>query len=123
LLAAVGVLPVIAYFGMAAFFGWAGIVIGLLIPISRGLGDVLFLQALNERMSSAFRATVISLTQLGTRGSFVLLGPLVGYGIDVWGLPSVLPVLGILFAIVSVWLILPLFARQQRLTPAGATGR
>jgi len=74
LLAAVGVLPIIASFGMAWFFGWAGIVLGLLIQISRGLGDVLFLNALNERISSAFRATVISIAQLGTRASFALLG-------------------------------------------------
>jgi hypothetical protein len=46
-----------------------------LIQISRGLGDVLFMNALNERMTSAFRATVISLAQLGTRGSLALLGP------------------------------------------------
>jgi MFS family permease len=75
LLAAVGVLPIITYFGMAWFFGWAGIVLGLLIQISRGLGDVLFLNALNERITSAFRATVLSMAQLGTRASFALLGP------------------------------------------------
>jgi MFS family permease len=108
LLAAVGVLPIVAYFGMASFFGWPGIVLGLLIQISRGLGDVLFLNALNERITSAFRATVISMVQLGTRASFALLGPLVGYGIDAWGLPSVLSALGVLFAIAFVFLLLPL---------------
>jgi len=51
---------------------------------------VLFLNALNEKISSAFRATVISMANLGTRGLFALLGPLVGYGIDRWGVPSVL---------------------------------
>ena len=61
---------------------------GTLWYVSRGLGQVLFLDALNERISSAFRATVISMVQLGVRASFVLLGPLVGYGIDAWGLPS-----------------------------------
>src|SRR5207244_7320057 len=80
-LAAVGLLPIIAYFAMASFFGWAGIVLGLLGQISRGLGAVLFLTALNERVTSAFRATVISMAQLGTRASFALLGPVVGYGI------------------------------------------
>jgi len=108
LLAAVGVLPIIADVGMASFFGWAGIVFGLLIPISRGLGSVLFLNALNERITSAFRATVISMVQLGTRASFALLGPLVGYGIDAWGLPSVLSALGILFSIAFAFLLLPL---------------
>jgi MFS transporter len=64
-------------------------------------------EALNEKIPSAFRATVISLSQLGLRGSFCLLGPLAGYGIDAWGLPSVLSALGILFSIVFVGLLLP----------------
>jgi MFS family permease len=113
LLVAVGGLPIIAYFGMAWFFGWPGIIFGLLIQVSRGLGDVLFLNALNEKISSAFRATVMSIANLGTRGAFVLLGPLVGYGIDTWGLPSVLAALGILLAIAFVLLILPLIARED----------
>jgi hypothetical protein len=95
-------------------------VFGLLIQISRGLGDVLFLSALNEKISSSFRATVISMAQLGTRASFALLGPLVGYGIDVWGLPSVLSALGVLFSIVFVVLLLPLILREQALSPADA---
>ena len=103
LLAVAGVLPVVAYFGMASFFGWGGILFGFLFKIGRGLGGVLFLEALNERISSAFRATVISLSQLGnSAASFCLLGPLVGYGIDAWGLPSVLSALGILFSIAFV---------------------
>ena len=108
LLAAVGVLPIIAYFGMASFLGWGGILLGILAPVGRGLGEVLFLEALNERISSAFRATVISMANLGIRASFCLLGPLVGYGIDGCGLPSVLSALGILFSIAFVVLLLPL---------------
>ncbi len=111
LFAAVGVLPIIAYFGMASFFGWGGILLGTLVQVSRGLGEVLFLQALNEKISSAFRATVISMANLGTRAFFCLLGPFVGYGIDAWGLPSVLSALGILSSIVFVFLLLPLVLR------------
>ena len=117
-LAAVGVLPVIAFFGMASFLGWAGIMAGILGQVGRGLGGVLFLEALNERISSAFRATVISLSQLGVRASFCLLGPLVGYGIDAWGLPAVLSALGILFSIAFVFLLLPLVLRDMALSPA-----
>jgi hypothetical protein len=117
LLAAVGVLPIIAYFGMASFLGWGGILLGILFPVGRGLGEVLFLKALNERISSASRATVISMAQLGIRASFCLLGPLVGYGIDRWGLPSVLSALGILFSIAFVFLLLPLVLRKG-LSPA-----
>jgi hypothetical protein len=119
-LAAVGVLPIIAYFVMASFFGWVGIVFGLLGHIGRGMGSVLFLNALNERISSAFRATVISMAQLGTRASFAILGPLVGYGIDAWGLPPVLSALGLLFSVVFAVLLLPLILQQTVLRPADA---
>ena len=90
---------------------------GTLVQVSRGLGEVLFLQALNEKISSAFRATVISLSQLGIRASFCLLGPLVGYGIDAWGLPSVLSALGILFSIAFAFLLLPLVLRETAPSP------
>jgi MFS family permease len=116
-LAAVGALPVIALLGMASLVGWAGIMVGLLGQVGRGLGGVLLLEMLNERISSAFRATVISLSQLGTRASFFLLGPLVGYGIDAWGLPSVLLALGILFSIAFACLLLPLLLRQPAPSP------
>jgi hypothetical protein len=118
LLAAVGVLPIVAYFGMASVLGWTGILIGILAPVGRGLGEVLFLEALNARISSAFRATVISMANLGIRASFCLLGPLVGYGIDRLGLPSVLSALGILFSIAFVFLLLPLVLRGMALSPA-----
>jgi hypothetical protein len=48
------------------------------------------------------------MANLGSRASFCLLGPLVGYGIDGWGLPSALSALGILFSIAFVFLLLPL---------------
>jgi hypothetical protein len=120
LLAAAGLLPIVAYFGMASFLGWGGIVLGTLGSVGRGLGGVLFLEALNDRIPSAFRATVISLSQLGVRAAFCLLGPLVGYGIDAWGVPSVLTSLGILFSIAFVVLLLPLVLRET--APSRADG-
>jgi MFS family permease len=118
LLAAVGILPIVGYLGMASFLGWTGILFGLLIQVGRGLGSVIFLNALNERITSTFRATVMSMTQLGTRASFALLGPVVGYGIDAWGLPPVLLSLGLLFSIAFVLLLLPLVARETPLSMA-----
>ena len=82
MLAAAGVLPVIAYFGMAAFLGGSGIAFGLLLQLSYGLGQVLFLNAINERIAFGTRATVISMTSLSARASFSLLGLLVRYGIE-----------------------------------------
>jgi hypothetical protein len=64
LLASVGVLPIIAYFWMASFLDCGGILFGTLVHVSRGLGSVLFLDALNEKISPAFRATVISMANL-----------------------------------------------------------
>jgi hypothetical protein len=45
----------------------------------------------------------------------------VGYGIDRWGLPSVLSALGILFSIAFVFLLLPLVLRET--APSLADGR
>ena len=123
LLAAAGALPVIACFGMASLPGWGGILLGTLGQVGRGLGGVLFLNALNEKISSAFRATVISMANLGTRAAFCLLGPLVGYGIDRWGLPSVLSALGVLFSTAFVFLLLPLVLRETAPRPAGELKR
>src|SRR5437773_11640272 len=106
---------------MAAFCGWGGILFGFVIKIGRGVLGVLFMETLNERIPSAFRATVISLSRRGLRGSFCLLGPLVGYGIDAWGLPSVLSALGIVFSIAFVCLLLPLALRETVLTTKEAS--
>ncbi|HZN51397.1 MAG TPA: hypothetical protein VFD81_12230, partial [Methylomirabilota bacterium] len=57
----------------------------------------------------------------GTRASFALVGPLVGYGIDAWGLSSVLSALGVVFAVVFVLLLLPLVLRETRLGRAAAS--
>jgi MFS family permease len=121
--AAVGVLPIIASLGMASFLGWGGILLGTFGQIGRGLAAVLFLNALNEKISSTFRATVISMAQLGTRASFALLGPLAGYGIDAWGLPTVLSALGVLFAIAFVFMLLPLVLREAPPSPADEPSR
>jgi MFS family permease len=117
ILAAAGVLQVLAYFGMAAFLGWGGIALGFLVQVSGGTREVLLLNALNERIASGMRATVISMASLSVRASFSLLGPVVGYGIDGWGLPSVLSALGILCAIAFVVLLLPLILREAALSP------
>ena len=108
----VGVLPIVAYFGMASFLGWGGILLGTLCQMGRGLGGVLFLEALNERISSAFRATVISLSQLGVRASFCLLGPSSAMG-STPGDPVRPVALGLLFSIAFVCLLLPVVYREE----------
>jgi hypothetical protein len=58
------------------------------------------------------------MAQLSTRASFVLLPPLVGYGIDARGLPSVLLALGVLFAVAFAGLLLALILRETAPSPA-----
>jgi MFS family permease len=116
-LAAVGALPVVGYFGMAAFPGWGGIALGVPIRVSGGMADVLFLSALNERIASGMRATVLSMASLAVRASFSLLGPVVGYGIDGWGLSPVLAAIGAVYAIAFTVLLLPLILRDGALAP------
>jgi MFS family permease len=121
MLAATGVAPVIAYAGMAAFFSWGGILLGLANQLSYGAGQVLFLNALNERIETGMRATVISMASLGVRASFSLLGPLIGWGIDAWGLSATLAALAIIYAATFAGLLLPLIRRHAR-SPPGRRG-
>jgi MFS family permease len=110
-LAAVAVASILVYFGMAAFPGWPGIALGLLAQLGYGLGQVLFLNALNERIPSAIRATIISMASLSVRAAFSLLGPLVGFGIDSTGLPAVLAAIGVVYTVTLATLLRPLLAR------------
>jgi hypothetical protein len=45
----------------------------------------------------------------------------VGYGIDAWGVPSVLSALGVLFSIAFVCLLLPLILRERARTMTEAS--
>ncbi|MBL8689169.1 MAG: MFS transporter [Rhodospirillaceae bacterium] len=113
-----GVLPVLAYFGMASFIGWGGIALGFFDRSSRAVTDVLLLSALNERISSAIRATVMSMASLGTRAGFAVIGPVAGFGIDAWGLPPVLVAVGLVYAAVFALVTMPLILRETASTPA-----
>lgn len=113
-----GVLPVIGYFGMALLQGWAGIAIALLLFASRGLNQVILVNALNRRVPSEFRATANSFTSFLFRLSFITTGPLVGYLAETRGLETTLALLGVssvaLFAMVMLPLIQSVKVIQQR---------
>jgi hypothetical protein len=122
LFAAAGLLPIAACLAMATVLGWRGILLGILIPTGRGLGSVLLLEALNERIASTYRATVISIANLGTRAAFCLLGPLVGHGIDAWGLPATLGAIGVGLSIAFALLLVPLILRDPAPSPEAEPG-
>ena len=97
LLLLTAVLPLLGLLGMAAFGGWGGVLCGIAVQVSRGLSLTLFYEALNRRIPGDFRATVNSLVSLGTRGLFIVSGPLLGWGVDTLGMRTTLIALLIVF--------------------------
>ncbi|OUU19875.1 MAG: hypothetical protein CBC13_11835 [Planctomycetia bacterium TMED53] len=87
----IAALPITGYGGMALFyqgpdtslaFMIGGIIIGLSFSVSRGLTQVVTKGALNSRVPAELRATANSLSSLGVRIGFAVLGPLLGWSFD-----------------------------------------
>lgn len=104
----IGVLPIVAYFGLAWFEGWYGIGIGLLLFVCRGLNQVILVNALNRRVPSVFRATANSITSFLFRLSFIVTGPAIGFIAENWGLDAALLSLGTASIAVFAFVMLPL---------------
>jgi len=119
-LALMGLLPIAGYFGMAWAQGWSGILIGLLLFASRGLNQVILVNAMNRRIPSEFRATANSFTSFLFRLGFIVTGPVIGYLAEARGLEITLNVLGLssilIFALVMIPLIQSVKALPQRVT-------
>lgn len=107
-------LPVISFAGMGLSAGLLGLCFGLLGPVSRGLSMVVFYDALNKRVSGDFRATINSLVSLGTRGVFIITGPLLGYLIDSRGVNHSLLALAVCFIPLFAIVLVPLLFRVRR---------
>ena len=82
---------------------------GLLFQIGRGLTQVVIKDALNTRVPAEWRATANSISSLGVRLSFFVLGPLLGWLIEWYGYPTALGAYSGLFA-----LLLLTFNRRLR---------
>jgi hypothetical protein len=107
-------LPIIGLLGMAFIGGWAGVMCGLVIQVSRGLSLTLFYDALNRRVPGDFRATVNSLVSLGVRGVFIITGPGLGYLLDSRGMHVTLVILACVFAPLFMLVIAGLGTRIRR---------
>ena len=107
-------LPVAGYFSLAAFTGYLGVLLGLLINIGRGMTQVVLKEALNWRIPSEYRATLNSLVSLFFRGGFVIIGPIVGWAIDRYGLSIAFFSMGVFFILVFLLVTLPLVFQQVR---------
>lgn len=108
LLVFIGLAPAIGYLGMDLFGPVGAYLASFTFFMSRGFGAVVLRDALNRRVPSDFRATANSLTSFGFRGAFVLTGPLVGYGLDLWGMQTTLYLLAAATLAIFALIILPL---------------
>jgi len=112
-------LPVFGYGGMALVFsflagtpmGWVlGVAAGLCFQVGRGLTQVVLKDELNVRVPPSMRATANSISTLGVRFGFVLLGPLLGYLIDGYQHDTAFWVFAGLFAAIAIGVAWPLMA-------------
>lgn len=111
----IGALPIVGFFGMAWFPGWAGIALCLLLFFGRGLVQVILVNALNRRVPGSFRATANSLTSFTFRLGFISTGPLVGFVAETQGLPATLNLLGLAFIVAFLFIMLPLIRSVRTL--------
>lgn len=104
-----GMLPVISYFGvgMTQIPFWV-VTFGFGFQISRGLSQVIFKDAIHQRIQDRYRATAISILSLVFRGVFFIVGPLIGIMIDHFGIPLSLKVLSGAYVLVYLFSLLPL---------------
>ena len=116
----IGLLPIVAHFGMAWFSGWHGIAICFIVFFCRGLYQVTLVNALNKRVPGSVRATVNSLTSLTFRFGFVLTGPLMGHIAQTRGLSTALYLLGFTSLLMFLLIMLPLIraVRKMQSPPA-----
>ena len=115
LLIALSLLPVLGYFGLGLSSTTVGIVIGLVFYISRGITQVLLKDAMNWRIPNHYRATANSMQSFFFRLGFAAVGPIVGYGIDSYGMTTVMVSLGTMFLLLFVVATVPLIWELKKL--------
>lgn len=113
----IGLLPVVGYFGMAQTGAVLGVLFGLTFQVGRGLTQVVLRDALNVRVPTDYRATANSISTLGVRLCFALLGPLMGLTIDRQGYTTAFHGFGIAYAVLFVVVCLPLVRMRREFRP------
>lgn len=102
----------------AWFPGVIGLLAFSLFYIARGAGIPVIVQAINSRVTSDQRATVLSVRQLGVRIVFIAMAPAFGILADVTSVPTSIGVLGL---IIGSGAILTVFIAQRNGTLQEAT--
>lgn len=108
-----GLLPALGYLGLDVLGPVGAFLASASFFVARGMGLVVLREALNRRVPGTFRATANSLASFGFRGAFVVTGPLVGYGLDLWGMSATLWLLAGATLAIFAGLILPLVAAER----------
>jgi len=122
LLVLVVAFPVVGYGGLSLAGGLVGAAFSVCFYCGRGLTQVLLSDAFNWRTPPEFRATANSLNSLLFRLSFAGFGPVIGYGLDRFGLRPTLFVMGTVFLLAALIWMRPLVRAVRRLAPDAIPG-
>ncbi len=104
---------VIGYAVLGTWSTWIVLPVVVGFYFARGVGNPVFASAINVRVASERRATVLSVRQLGMRVIFMIVGPVVGWVNDNVSMSVALYVSALVFgmsSLVAVWL----WGRSQR---------
>jgi len=115
LLITLSILPVIGFFSLGYFGSIIGVIMGLSFQISRGITHVILKDALNWRVDSSFRSTANSIVSLTFRMGFTIIGPIVGYCIDRFGMTNSMYGVGFFFLLGFIFFMLPLLSEVKKI--------
>jgi MFS family permease len=108
-------LPVVGYFGMGLTASMLGVVLGFGLYLGRGFIQVVMREEFNHHLPNEFRATANSVQSFMFRIVFFVLGPLMGMGVDRYGVQAIMLTVGVIFLALYLILILgPLHKRGGR---------
>lgn len=109
----IALLPIAGYLGMGYTLSAWGAVFTLAFPICRGLNQVIFQDAINNRTPPEMRATVNSVGSLGMRALFVIFGPLIGGMLDTEGPNHAMKALGVVYVVGFFVVAIPLLSQHR----------
>jgi Na+/melibiose symporter-like transporter len=108
LLVAIGCAPIAGYLGMVMWPNAFGVACGAFFYVGRGFNYVMLKDIVNWRTPSSIRTTVNSAQSFCFRLGFAIFGPLVGLGVDRFGMNRALSLLAAIFTVFFFAAMLPL---------------
>ena len=108
-LIATALCAVIGYFALGLFEGTLALLAGIFFYFSRGMTMMIYKDAINWRIPSDLRATINSVLSLAFRGSFFVIGPIIGICVEEYGTNQTLVGMGVVFGALLVLLLPSIF--------------